>query len=265
MRSTVRIAQRESDEEVLLRLGVPVGLLVLAAVGWWWSLRMDVEMGPAAMEGMDAMGNSAMPEAMSFGAFALAWAAMMAAMMLPAVLPVVRLYGRAATLGRAAPLPFFVGGYLALWIVTGIPAYVAWTELEQPIAEGATWVGRLAGGILIAAAVWQVTPLKAWCLRHCRSPMSFFMRYGKGIAEPAGAFRMGLSHAAFCIGCCWTLFAVLVAVGTMNVVWMVPLAALIVLERNAPRGELIARSAAAGLAALGLVLLLSPATFVHIT
>lgn len=274
MKDTIRFKVRKPalvdswirpDEDLLLRVGVPVGLLLVAALGWWWSLRMDTEMDPMAVGGMETMDASATPHAISFGAFAIAWAAMMAAMMLPAVLPVARLYGRAATAGRAAPLPFFVGGYLALWIATGVPAYLAWMALEEPIADGAVWVGRLAGATLIAAAIWQVTPLKAWCLRHCRSPMSFFMRHGKRIAQPAGAFRMGLSHAAFCIGCCWTLFVVLVAVGTMNIAWMVPLAALILLERNAPRGELIARLSAIGLAALGLALLISPSIFVHIT
>lgn len=254
-----------AGDGVLLRIAVPFGLLLLAAIGWWWSFRMDDEMGLAGSAGMDSMGGGAMGAAMSFGGFLVAWAAMMAAMMLPAVLPVVRLYGRAATAGRAAPLPFFVSGYLTLWVVTGLPAYLAWEALEEPIAAGATWTGRLAGATLLFAAVWQLTPLKSLCLRHCRSPMSFFMRHGKGIAKPAGAFEMGFSHAAFCVGCCWTLFAVLVAVGTMNIAWMVPLAVLIVLERNAPRGEQIARLGAAALAGLGVALLLAPSMLVHVT
>lgn len=251
--------------DALVRFGVPVVLLLLAAVGWWWSLRMEGEMGAGGAGGMDAMGDAAMTDAMSFGAFLVAWLAMMAAMMLPAVLPVVRLYGRAATAGHAAPLPFFVAGYLGLWVVTGLPAYLAWEALQDPIADGAAWAGRLAGAALLLAAVWQVTPLKSWCLRHCRSPMSFFMRHGKGISRPAGAFRMGLGHAAFCIGCCWTLFVVLVAVGTMNVVWMVALATLIVLERNAPGGEQVAKLAAGALGALGVALLVAPSIFGHIT
>ena len=95
--------------------------------------------------------------AISFGSFALAWSAMMAAMMLPAVLPVVKLYGRAAAQGRAAPLPFFVAGYLGLWIAMAVPGYLAWHAIQEPLAEGNDWVGRLAGGSLIAAALWQLT------------------------------------------------------------------------------------------------------------
>lgn len=250
-----------ADDGFLLRFGVPAGLLSLALVGWWWSLRMAAEM----MGGSGAMGAVDMGHAMSLGAFLVAWAAMMAAMMLPAVLPVVRLYGRAATAGRAAPLPFFVGGYLALWIATGLPAYLAWQALEAPLASGEVWAGRLAGATLLVAAVWQLTPLKSLCLRHCRSPISFFLRHGGGIGRPRGALRMGLSHGGFCLGCCWALFAVLVAVGTMNIAWMVGLATLIVLERTAPGGERIALAGAAGLAALGVFLLLEPSTLIHIT
>lgn len=263
MRATVPGAALRlgADDGALMRFGVPAALLALAAIGWWWSLRMAGEMtgGMGAMDGME------MGSAMSFGAFAVAWVAMMAAMMLPAVLPVVRLYGRAATAGRAAPLPFFVGGYLALWIVTALPAYFAWRALEGPLASGELWAGRLAGVTLLVAAAWQLTPLKSLCLRHCRSPFGFFMRYGKGISRPRGALRMGLSHAGFCIGCCWALFAVLVAVGTMSIGWMVALAALIVLERNAPGGERIALVGAAGLAALGAVLLFEPSILFDIT
>lgn len=243
----------------LLRFGVPAGLLLLAAAGWWWSVRMSGEM----TGGMGAMG--AMDMGMSLGAFVVAWAAMMAAMMLPAVLPVVRLYGMAATAGRAAPLPFFVAGYLVLWIAIGLPAYFAWQALEAPLAAGEAWAGRLAGATLLAAALWQVTPLKSICLRHCRSPLSFFMRFGQGIGRPLGALRMGLSHGGFCIGCCWALFAVLVAVGTMNLAWMVALTLLIVLERNAPGGERIATAGAAGLALLGAVLVLDPSTLAQVT
>jgi predicted metal-binding membrane protein len=222
--------------------------------------------GMGGMEGMEGMeGGHAMHATMSLGAFALAWAAMMAAMMLPAVLPVVRLYARAAAEGRVAPLPFFLSGYLGLWIVLALPGYLAWSELQMPLAEGRAWAGRLAGATLLAAAVWQVTPLKSACLRHCRSPLGFFLRFGKGIRRPAGALRMGVAHGAVCVGCCWALFAVLVALGTMNVLWMVLFTAVIVLEKYAPRGEQIAVVVAIGLAAVGALLIADPSMLVHLT
>lgn len=249
-----RVALRPAGGDgAMLSLGVPAGLLLVAMAGWWWSARMT---------GGDMGGMSA---TMSLGGFVLAWAAMMAAMMLPAVLPVVKLYARAAEKGRAAPVGFFVAGYLALWTVLALPGYLAWRTLEAPLAEGQAWAGRLAGATLLAAALWQLTPLKSVCLRHCRSPIGFFLRFGGRIRRPAGALRMGLTHGAFCLGCCWALFAVLVALGTMNLLWMALLTALIVLEKNAPHGERIASAAAFGLALLGAVLLTDPTMLVHIT
>jgi predicted metal-binding membrane protein len=157
------------------RFGIPLALLTAAAVGWWWSVRMagDMSMGSDAMGGMSGMsgmkGMSQMShDAMSFGAFLLAWLAMMTAMMFPAISPVVRLYSRGAAAGRVAPLPFFVAGYIVVWTSIGIPAFFAWRALMEPLAGGRIWAARLAGGVLIAAAVWQLTPMKSVCLRHCR-------------------------------------------------------------------------------------------------
>ncbi len=249
-----------------LKLGVPVGLLLLAAVGWWWSAHMAEEMSTSGLDGAGMGGVSpGMSAAMALGAFAVAWAAMMAAMMLPAVLPVVKLYSRVAEKGRAAPVPFFVAGYLVLWSAVAVPGYIAWRALRMPLAEGEPWVGTLAGGTLVAAAVWQVTPLKSICLRHCRSPISFFLRFGGKIQGPAGALRMGFAHAVFCFGCCWALFAVLIALGTMNLLWMVLLTALIVLEKNAPLGERITYIGALLLGTLGIFLLVNPSTITHLT
>lgn len=245
-----------------LALGLPAGLLVLATVGWWWSARMagaDQSMPP--MHVMGRADNSSM----SLAAFSVAWMAMMAAMMLPGVMPVVKLYARAAALGRAAPVPFFVGGYLAVWVSLALPSYAAWRALEMPLAQGQAWAGRVAGTAVLAAALWQLTPLKSACLRHCRSPLGFFMRSGGRIGRPLGALRMGASHGAFCLGCCWTLFAVLIAVGTMNLLWMAVLTTLIVAEKNAPHGEHIARAAAVAMAILGSFLIFDPSLLAHLT
>ena len=220
---------------------------------------MAPDMG--AMDGMDGMGG----DVLSLGAFVVAWLAMMTAMMFPAIAPIVKLYGRAAAAGRVAPLPFFVTGYIAVWTSIGLPAYFAWRALMDPIAEARPWAGRLAGLILVAAAVWQLTPLKSVCLRHCRSPISFFLRFGADVARPAGALRMGVMHGLFCLGCCWALMAVLVALGTMNLMWMAALALLILIEKNAPAGERAAQVAAAVFAVAGVVLLARPETLTSLT
>ncbi|MGQ0520056.1 MAG: DUF2182 domain-containing protein [Actinomycetota bacterium] len=216
------------------------------------------------MDGM-SMPDAAVHHSLSFAGFVVAWVAMMTAMMFPAISPVVRLYSLAAARRRVAPLPFFVSAYLAVWSALAVPAYVAWRSLDAPIAAGAAWAGRLAGGVLVAAAMWQLTPLKSVCLRHCRSPLTFFMQYGGGAAHRLGAFRMGAAHGLFCVGCCWLLMAVLVAMGTMNLVWMAVLAGLIFLEKNAPAGERIATMGAGGFALLGTALLINPGLLTSIT
>ena len=222
----------------------------------------DMNGSGAGMAGMDSMSGD---HVLSLGAFLVAWLAMMSAMMFPAILPVVRLYARAAAAGRVAPLPTFVAGYIAVWTALGLPGYVGWRILMDPIAEGRSWAGRLAGVVLVVAAVWQVTPLKSVCLRHCRSPISFFLRFGRSVTRPLGALRKGARHGLYCLGCCWALMAVLVAVGTMSVAWMAGLALLILLEKNAPHGERIAIGAALVFVTLGAVLVVHPSALTTLT
>ncbi|MGH3118315.1 MAG: DUF2182 domain-containing protein [Gaiellales bacterium] len=244
-----------------LRFGVPAALLALASVGWWWSVRMAGDMHGSG----GRMASMSGDDVLTLGAFLVAWLAMMTAMMFPAISPVVRLYGRAAAAGRVAPLPFFVAGYIAVWTSLGLPGYVGWRALMDPIVEGRAWAGRLAGVVLLVAAVWQLTPLKSVCLRHCRSPMSFFLRFGGSVTRPLGALRMGATHGLYCVGCCWALMAVLVAVGTMNLAWMAGMALLIALEKNAPHGGRIAIVAAVVFFTFGAVLVVHPSTLTALT
>lgn len=240
---------------------VPLALIAGAAAGWWWSVRMADGMAlPGEMEAAGAA-----MAAMSLGTFLLGWFAMMAAMMFPAISPVVKLYARAARAGGVAPLPFFVAGYMIVWTAVGLPAYLAFRELELPLMEARPWAARLAGGTMLAAAVWQLTPLKALCLRHCRSPMSFFMRNGHGLGRPLGVVRLGVVHGSYCLGCCWAMFAVLVALGTMHLGWMVGLTVLIILEKNGPRGETVALLGGLAFALAGAALVLDPTVITHIT
>jgi predicted metal-binding membrane protein len=123
---------------------------------------------------------------------------------------------------------------------------------------GSPWAGRVAGGVALAAGLYQLTPLKSVCLRHCRSPLSFFMRHGKHLDRPMGAFVAGGRHGMFCIGCCWMLMALLIAFGTMQLAWMLIFAVLILLEKTTPFGEQLARVTGVVLAALGVALLVRP-------
>ncbi|MDX6640680.1 MAG: hypothetical protein QOF12_1691 [Solirubrobacteraceae bacterium] len=256
----LRLAVPIRRDGAAVALGVPLALLLMAVAGWWWSARMAPDAGPGGMGEMTAM-----QAGMSVGAFVVAWVAMMAAMMLPAVVPVVKLYARASARGRAAPTAFFVLGYLAVWSAMAAPAYFAWRALERPLADGQPWVARVAGATFLAAAVWQLTPLKTLCLRHCRSPIGFFLRFGGNIKRPWGAARMGAAHGGFCLGCCWAIFAVLVVLGTMNLAWMAVLTGLIVLEKNAPRGEAISVAAGAAFAIVGGLLLVDTSILMRLT
>lgn len=248
---------------VITDAGIAGLLVTLALVGWWWSVRMADDM--AGMEHTGAMGTMSMSASLSMAAYIVGWVAMMAAMMFPAIAPVVRLYSRAAARGTVAPLPFFVTGYLAVWSAIGIPAYFAWRELAGPLDAAAPWVGRLAGATLVTAAVYQLTPLKRACLRHCRSPLSMFVRFSGNARRPLVAMRLGLTHGAVCLGCCWALMAVLVAVGTMHIGWMAALTVVIFVEKVMPRGETFAAIAAVAFAVIGAVLLIDPSRITTIT
>ncbi|MBO0879301.1 MAG: DUF2182 domain-containing protein [Mycobacterium sp.] len=208
----------------------------------------------------DAMSMDTM-STMSFVAFLIAWAAMMAAMMLPVVLPVVRRYAHAAD-GNAAPAVIFVAAYLVLWSATGIPAFLAWSRLNEPMSHPYLWVGRFAGAVAIAAGLYQLTPLKAMCLRHCRSPIPLW--HGNHLQRAARVFLAGGRYGMFCLGSCWMLFVLLIALGTMQLMWMLGLSVVIWLERLAPNGDRLTRVTAAMLLALGVALLMLPALAVHL-
>jgi len=194
----------------------------------------------------------------SLGPFLASWVLMMAAMMLPAVTPVVRLYDRAAAAGRVAPTGYFVLGYLAVWTASGLPAYLLWRAMSMPLMDAETWAMRAAGGTLLAAGVYQVLPLKRACLRHCRSPMSHFLRQGLALNRPVAAARSGAMHGAYCFGCCVGLMIVLVAAAGMQPWLAAVLAGAIFVERNVRRGDLFSFLLAATLIVMGGVIVIEP-------
>jgi predicted metal-binding membrane protein len=228
-------------------------LLGVAGLGWWWSV-----VSAAGMRGdpMPMDTESTMPLA----AFLLVWVAMMAAMMLPAVLPVVGRYARAAA-GNAVPAIVFVAGYLAVWSVVGIPAFVASTRLN-PVMHSCPWVGRAAGAVALVAGLHQLSPFKALCLRHCRRSMCGGS--GKDAESPAVAFVAGGRYGIYCLGSCWMLMLLLIAFGTMQLAWMLGLAVVIWLEKVAPFGDQLRRLTAAMLVILGIALLVHPTFVTHL-
>jgi predicted metal-binding membrane protein len=181
-------------------------------------------------------------------ALVLMWWAMMAAMMLPSAAPAILLYARVRESrgGDAVAAPvLFASGYLLIWLAFSVLAAAAqWLLGGQAMSIG----GRFAqSGMLIAAGLYQLSPLKSACLRQCRSPAQFLSRHWRpGVA---GAVRLGQRHGAYCVGCCWLLMALLFVGGVMSFAWIVALAALVAIEKLVPRGALIGR--AAGLALIG--------------
>jgi predicted metal-binding membrane protein len=155
--------------------------------------------------------------------------------------------------------PFFVAGYLLTWTGAGLAAYGLFALGRALFGDALAWdaAGRyVAAGVLVAAAAYQLTPLKDRCLSRCRGPLRFVLegwRPGR-----AGALRMGLSQGAWCVGCCWALMASLFALGVMSLAWMAFVAALIALEKLAPWRVAANRAIAVGLLAIGLGLAIAP-------
>lgn len=228
-------------------------LLGLAAVGWIVFLvqarePMDMEagMGPDL-----TMGGS-------WPLFAGTWVAMMIAMMFPAAAPMVLLYAR---MRRHDPtsVVLFTAAYIALWFAFGVVAYLLSAGVES-LASGSDRVamrwGRVGGGLLVLAGLYQLTRLKDVCLRHCRSPIAFVMSHWRD--GRAGAVRMGLTHGVYCMGCCWLLFLVLIPLGVMNVAAMASVAALVFVEKVVPWGRPASLVAGPVLIIVGIAVVLSP-------
>ncbi|MCC6710135.1 MAG: DUF2182 domain-containing protein [Gammaproteobacteria bacterium] len=235
-------------------------LLVVAGLAWLWllaagqamaTMRSDAPLAGLALAMMTP--GAAVPYLV---ATALMWLVMMVAMMTPAVLPmmlVFRSLDRGP--GGAADALWFGGGYLVAWSAFGVlAALVQWWLHEHGLLAGMALAAspKLAGAILIAAGLWQLTPLKAACLAHCRGPMGFFLKHWR--SGRGGALAMGLRHGLFCIGCCWMLMALMFAGGAMSVATMAALALFILAERVLPGGDWVSWGAGLGLLGLGAVM-----------
>jgi len=230
------------------RVGLVAFLIALAALAWWSTVR--------SMTGMDV---SPSADLGTLGWFVGIWIVMMAAMMLPAVSPTVALYARMTQRSGAARPIAFTSGYLVVWGAAGVAAYGLFALGRHAAGARLAWHagGRwLAGGVLLVAAVYELTPLKDVCLGKCRSPFGFLM--GAWRDGVRGAFAMGSKHAAWCLGCCWALMGALFALGVMSVLWMAVVAALITIEKVLPWRRLAVWSTTLLLLALAVGVLAVP-------
>lgn len=250
---------------------VASALVTLAALAWAYTLWLidTMSMGGMEMPGMRMHANpleaimSPMSQAWSATEFVLAfamWAVMMVGMMTPSAAPMILIYAR---VGRQAerqgkPLAatgFFASGYLLSWIAFSIIATTGQWLLERaslltPTIESASSV--MGGAVLISAGLYQWTPAKAACLKHCQAPLFFIQRHGGFRRDAPGSIRIGFLHGLYCIGCCWALMALLFVGGVMNVTWIAAIAIFVLAEKVIPAGLVFTRVAGVTLIAAGL-------------
>lgn len=265
---------------------VAAGLFALIVLAWAYVLAgagMTMDASKATLfslfphkafvssSGMSAMDMPAMAMAQgghwSLTAWLLAigmWAAMMVAMMTPSAAPAVMLYGRVRAHAEAkgdgrvvAPSGLFAAGYLFVWLAFSMLAAalhwaLEWFQLLSPATMGSQskW---LSAAVLIAAGVYELSPLKNACLAQCRTPAQFLSRHWR--AGAAGAVRLGVLHGAYCVGCCWVLMALLFVGGVMNLAWIAVLTLLVLAEKLVPQGFWVARATGALLIVWGVATL----------
>ena len=256
---------------------IVVAILIIAAIAWAYtvylsetgmgmgSMQMESDAGAGTSMGMggtegesDAgMGSSGMGMAMAdmrswsaadFGLMFVMWAVMMVAMMAPSATPMLLMFAALNRRRKEREAPYvptgvFLAGYVIVWAAFSLAATTGNWGLHQASLltsmMGEATSGYLGGGLLLLAGVFQWSPLKYACLKQCRTPMGFLMTSWRD--GHRGALRMGLEHGAYCLGCCWALMLLLFVLGIMNLVWIAALAAFVLAEKVAPKGEWVAR------------------------
>lgn len=228
------------------RLIVLTSLVTAILLAWAYLL---------AAPGMQTSVSGAMPEMEMQGGPGFAarflmfimWWIMMTAMMLPGAAPMILLFSAITRKRRELaspypPLAFFILGYLLVWGGFSIAATLAQGALsETRIFHPSLRITSpyLNGALMLGAGLWQLSPVKRTCLRHCRSPVHYLTTHWR--MGSAGALRMGAGHGVFCFGCCWFLMTLLFVGGIMNPYWIIGIAAYVLLEKLAPKGEAFAR------------------------
>ena len=226
----------------------PQLLVLLVVAGIAWAFTVDLARGMGGMPG--TMG-------MDLLAFIAMWGLMMTAMMLPSAAPFATLYWRTFQSDRVMHAVQFVGGYLLVWTLVGVPAFgLAWLAGEAARAEPAVGTA-LAVTVFAVAGLYQLTSLKYRCLSHCRTPLGDMIHYAN-YRGPLRDLRIGAHHGLFCFSCCWSLMALMAAFGFMNLWAMVALAAIVAIEKLWSRGEAFGRLTGAVAIALAVAVIFEP-------
>ena len=243
------------------RAVIVAALVVITGLAWAYVVWLANDM---SMGGMDMTGFRMIPSGMGlmmpasapwqpieFMFMFLMWVVMMIGMMTPSAAPMVLLYARvgrqAVTQGKPfASCNWFFGGYLMAWVAVAVAAtLVQWAlqhaSLLTPMMESANLI--FGGVLLIAAGLYQWTPLKEACLRQCQAPLLFIQRHGGFRRDAIGSLGLGIRHGTYCVGCCWALMALLFVGGVMNLLWVAGLTIFVFFEKIIPAGRIIARVA----------------------
>ena len=240
-------------------------LALVIALSWLWLFNDEAGMRSAA--DMAAMPGMAPTGPALFAAYVpptfVMWLLMMVAMMLPSAAPFVLLYARFARQqgpagGGWGPVTAFAGAYIGVWAGFSLIAAIAqWALVRSGAVSAMTQAlgdHRIAGGLLIAAGLYQLTPLKRACIQACQAPLSFLMRYWR--PGWRGALRLGLRHGVYCLGCCWAMMALLFVGGVMSLAWIAGLALLVLIEKLSPAGRELGLAAGVLMTAAGVLLAL---------
>jgi predicted metal-binding membrane protein len=241
-------------------ISVATALLAGALVAWIVTYQR--------MHGMDAGPGTDLG---GLGWYLGIWVTMMAAMMLPSVAPMVLTFAQVsrqrAQLGHGhVPTWVFLAGYLAAWTAYGLVAYGVFRAFKAAAPSFLGWDDAgpyVAGGALVSAGLYELTPLKDVCLRRCRGPVHFIL--GGWREGQTGALRMGFEHGLYCVGCCWGLMLALFALGVMSLAWMAAIAAVVFVQKVVPYGERFTRVVAVALVAVGIWVMVAPSSVPGLT
>jgi len=249
------------------RIVVVLVLTLLTALAWSYLLWLSADMAMGGLDmgdfrmipsGMGLMVPAHTPwQAMEFAFVFVMWTVMMVGMMTPSAVPMILMYARVGRQTEGAPFAstvWFAVGYLLVWVASALLATLIQWALERTALLDSwmeTTSNVLGGLVFVAAGTYQWTRVKDLCLAQCQKPFEFVMRHGGFRRDAPGSVMLGLRHGAYCVGCCWTLMALLFVGGVMNLLWIVLLALLILLEKFAPAGRLIAQLAGIILIAVG--------------
>ena len=242
-------------DDLLVALGrrdrqVAIAALVLGSTAAWLYLAFGLRSAAGMKGSMGSMGSMATMRAWTPGETAiqaLMWVVMMVAMMLPAAIPATLVYvavGRKASRQGSpiAPASVLVSGYIGVWLLFSVAATASEWGLERLSLLSPAMTSnsaRFGGAVLVAAGVYQLTPLKSRCLKRCRDPARLIADHWR--RGPVGAVRMGAELGVYCLGCCWVLMALLFVGGVMNLLWVAAIATFILLEKIAPLAEVWGR------------------------